>query len=162
MGVLGVAAGVRGVRAVWLANDVAEVWRGLASVLPGEAWVEEEAGGVCGAWADGLAAYLEGEAPLPDVPLDLRGTGFQREVWACLQQIPAGKTRTYGEVAGGVGRPAAVRAVASAVGRNPVAVLVPCHRVVRSGGGLGGFRWGVERKRALLEMEAVAPLRAPA
>ena len=95
-----------------------------------------------------------------DVALDLRGTAFQREVWQELQLIPAGETRTYTEVAAALGRPAAVRAVASACASNHVGLLVPCHRVLRSDGGLGGFRWGIERKRALLDAEASPEWRA--
>lgn len=91
-----------------------------------------------------------------DLPLDLRGTLFQRKVWAALQQIPAGRTVTYGELARRVGLPGGARAVASACGANPAAVIVPCHRVVAANGGLGGYRWGVERKAALLERERMA------
>jgi O-6-methylguanine DNA methyltransferase len=89
------------------------------------------------------------------VPLDLRGTPFQRSVWEALRAIPRGETRTYAEVAAAVGRPRAVRAVGGACGANPVAVLVPCHRVVATGGGLGGYAGGLERKRALLALEGV-------
>lgn len=86
--------------------------------------------------------------------LDLRGTEFQREVWAALRRIPAGQTRTYGQLARQLGRPKGARAVASAVASNRVAGLVPCHRVVAAGGGLGGFRWGTERKAAWLARES--------
>ena len=87
------------------------------------------------------------------LPLDIRGTVFQRQVWEALRAIPAGETRSYGEVAAGIGRPGAVRAVARACGANAVAVAVPCHRVVARDGGLAGYRWGVARKRALLARE---------
>ena len=103
-----------------------------------------------------LAAYFAGKTGLPGgpaIPLDLRGTSFQVAVWKALLDIPHGETRTYGEIAAAVGRPAAVRAVGSAIGRNPVSVLVPCHRVVRSGGGLGGFGGGLWRKEYLLKFE---------
>ncbi|HET8771104.1 MAG TPA: methylated-DNA--[protein]-cysteine S-methyltransferase [Gemmatimonadaceae bacterium] len=89
-----------------------------------------------------------------DAPLDARGTAFQQLVWSALRGIPAGTTVTYAELARRVGRPSAVRAVASACAANPLAIVVPCHRVVRSDGGLSGYRWGVERKRALLAREA--------
>jgi AraC family transcriptional regulator of adaptative response/methylated-DNA-[protein]-cysteine methyltransferase len=102
------------------------------------------------AFIDGCAAAA---AVLP--PLDLRGTAFQRRVWEALQAIPAGETRTYSQLAVAIGRPTAVRAVASACGANPVAVLVPCHRVIASDGSLAGYRWGLARKRALLEREGV-------
>ncbi|HEX8383746.1 MAG TPA: methylated-DNA--[protein]-cysteine S-methyltransferase [Sphingomonas sp.] len=88
-----------------------------------------------------------------DLPLDVRGTAFQEAVWAALKAIPPGETRTYGELAAAAGNPGAVRAAGSACGANPIAVVVPCHRVLRSGGGLGGYAWGLERKRALGERE---------
>ena len=91
-----------------------------------------------------------------DLPLDLRGTAFQRRVWQALREIPAGGTASYTEIADRIGAPNAVRAVASACAANPLAVAVPCHRVVRSDGGLCGYRWGVERKRTLLQREASA------
>ena len=100
-----------------------------------------------------LAAYFAGSAGVPTIPLDLRGTSFQVAVWKALLGIPYGETRTYAEIADAVGRPAAVRAVGSAIGRNPVCVLVPCHRVVRTGGGLGGYGGGLWRKEYLLEFE---------
>jgi AraC family transcriptional regulator, regulatory protein of adaptative response / methylated-DNA-[protein]-cysteine methyltransferase len=87
-------------------------------------------------------------------PLDLRGTTFQRAVWNALREIPAGTTASYAEIARRIGRPNSVRAVAQACAGNPLAVVVPCHRVVRSDGDLSGYRWGIERKRALLEREA--------
>ncbi len=89
-----------------------------------------------------------------DLPLDVRGTAFQRRVWQALRAVPAGQTVSYAELAQGIGSPTAVRAVAQACGANSLAVAIPCHRVVRSDGALSGYRWGVERKRALLEMEA--------
>lgn len=92
----------------------------------------------------------------PVLAVDERGTDLQRAVWKALRDIPAGSTASYAEVARAIGRPAAVRAVAQACGANPLAVLTPCHRVVRSDGGLSGYRWGVERKRALLAREHAA------
>ena len=101
--------------------------------------------------ADAAALFDQGaEQPA----LDLQGTAFQREVWDALRRIPAGQTMTYGQLATQLGRPKAARAVASAVASNRVAGLVPCHRVVATGGGLGGFRWGTERKAAWLAREA--------
>ncbi len=90
------------------------------------------------------------------MPLDLRGTAFQRRVWQALRAIPAGHTATYAEIAQRIGAPQAVRAVAGACAANPLAVVIPCHRVLRSDGALSGYRWGVPRKRALLENEARA------
>jgi AraC family transcriptional regulator, regulatory protein of adaptative response / methylated-DNA-[protein]-cysteine methyltransferase len=97
--------------------------------------------------------HLAGELPHPDLPLDVRGTAFQRRVWEELRKIPPGQTRTYTEVAAAVGKPAAVRAVARACATNPVSVLTPCHRVVGADGSMRGYRWGVERKKKLLERE---------
>src|SRR2546422_855245 len=88
-----------------------------------------------------------------ELPVDVRGTPFQQRVWDALRVIPIGSTRSYGDVARAIGRPRAVRAVAQACARNPVALVVPCHRVVRQSGDLGGYRWGVERKALLLEGE---------
>jgi methylated-DNA-[protein]-cysteine S-methyltransferase len=100
-----------------------------------------------------VADYFEGRATAFDVPLDLLGTPFQRAVWAALLAIPAGATRSYGELARGLGSPAAVRAIGAAVGRNPACVIVPCHRVIGSDGSLTGYAGGVARKRALLALE---------
>jgi len=88
------------------------------------------------------------------LPLDLRGTEFQKQVWAGISAIPVGTTVTYQQLANSIGRKSSVRAVASACGANPVAIVIPCHRVLRSDGGLGGYRWGVERKKELLRREA--------
>ena len=88
------------------------------------------------------------------LPLDLRGTVFQQRVWQALSQIPLGQTMTYTEIATRIGAPRAVRAVASACAANPLAVAIPCHRVVRTDGNLAGYRWGLERKQALLDIEA--------
>ncbi len=111
-------------------------------------------------WMDALAAYFSYASELPQLPLDLHGTAFQQRVWRFLRTTRAGQVITYGTLAGGIGKPTAVRAAASACAANPVAVLVPCHRVLRADGGLGGYRWGLERKRKLLATEhglAAAP-----
>ena len=92
----------------------------------------------------------------PDLPLDVQATAFQRRVWEALRAIPYGSTRSYSEIAQSLGRPQAARAVARACATNPVSIVVPCHRVVRTDGGLGGYRWGLERKRALLAQEKAA------
>ena len=106
------------------------------------------------AWLRALEAHLCAKAPRPDLPLDLRGTAFQIQVWKFLLQIPSGQTASYGEVASGIQRKSAVRAAASACGANRIAVLIPCHRVLRGDGSLGGYRWGTERKQQLLDKEA--------
>lgn len=105
------------------------------------------------AWMQALAAHLDKARALPELPLDIRGTAFQMQVWNYLLRIPAGELRSYTEVAQAIGRPSAVRAVASACARNRIAIVVPCHRVIRGDGGLGGYRWGLARKRALIEQE---------
>jgi AraC family transcriptional regulator, regulatory protein of adaptative response / methylated-DNA-[protein]-cysteine methyltransferase len=96
---------------------------------------------------------LAGERPATDIPLDLQGTPFQKHVWRVMQQIPRGKTCSYSDLAKRAGRPKAVRAVGSACARNPVALLVPCHRVLHRGGGLGGYGGGLDCKRELLRIE---------
>tara|TARA_R110002073_G_scaffold177151_1_gene334904 strand:- start:16251 stop:16991 length:741 start_codon:yes stop_codon:yes gene_type:complete len=101
-----------------------------------------------------VIAVVESPVREHTLPLDIGGTVFQQRVWAELRDIPTGKTWTYSQVAEAIGSPSSVRAVASACGANAIAVLIPCHRVVRKGGGLSGYRWGVDRKRALLELES--------
>jgi AraC family transcriptional regulator of adaptative response/methylated-DNA-[protein]-cysteine methyltransferase len=101
----------------------------------------------------GIRAFVEGEGSLARVPLDIRGTVFQRRVWEALRRIPRGQTRTYGQIAREIGAPDAVRAVGGACGANPVALVVPCHRAVRADGGLGGYAWGLAVKERLLEVE---------
>ncbi|HZU10881.1 MAG TPA: methylated-DNA--[protein]-cysteine S-methyltransferase, partial [Pseudacidobacterium sp.] len=91
-----------------------------------------------------------------ELPLDVRATAFQRRVWEALRRIPRGQTRTYSQIAKEIGQPTAVRAVARACATNPVAVVVPCHRVIGSDGTLTGYRWGLERKKKLLELEQTA------
>lgn len=100
-----------------------------------------------------LDGFFEGKASFETVPLDWKGTDFQTAVWRFLKTIPRGKTVSYSDVAAAIGRPQAVRAVGSACGRNTLALAVPCHRVVRGDGQLGGYRWGLERKQRLLETE---------
>jgi AraC family transcriptional regulator of adaptative response/methylated-DNA-[protein]-cysteine methyltransferase len=101
----------------------------------------------------GIVEFLRGDANLAKVPVDIRGTVFQRKVWAELRRIPRGETRTYAQIARAIGAPRAVRAVGSACGANPVALVVPCHRAVRTDGGLGGYAWGLPRKKKLLALE---------
>lgn len=107
-------------------------------------------------WQSALCAYMEGKMSTLSLPVDLRGTVFQQLVWKYLQTIPSGEVRSYKDVAQAIGKPTAARAVGTACGANPVAVLVPCHRVLRGNGALADYRWGVERKRKLLELEAVS------
>ena len=102
-----------------------------------------------------MLATLEGHPVTHSLPLDVQATAFQRRVWQHLMTIPRGETRTYSQVAEALGEPRATRAVANACAANPVALVVPCHRVIRQDGGLGGYRWGLERKAVLLEEESI-------
>lgn len=150
-GVLLVAATERGLCAVTLGGSPAGLEAELRKEFP-RATIEP-ADAELRRWAGAVVRRLEGESPADRLPLDVRGTAFQRQVWEALQRIPAGATRTYGEIARAIGRPTAARAVGRACGSNRLAVVVPCHRAVRGDGDLGGYRWGVERKQALLERE---------
>jgi AraC family transcriptional regulator of adaptative response/methylated-DNA-[protein]-cysteine methyltransferase len=107
-----------------------------------------------GVWVEQLSSHLEGRQPHLDLPLDVQATAFQWSVWQKLCEIPYGSTRSYSEVARSMGRPSATRAVARACATNPVALVIPCHRVVREDKSLGGYRWGIERKKALLKRES--------
>lgn len=104
-------------------------------------------------WAQALTNYVAGEKPWPLLPYDLRATQFQKRVWELLRNIPSGETYSYSEAAKAVGVPKAARAVARACAANPVALVIPCHRIVPQAGGEGGYRWGFERKRKLIELE---------
>ncbi len=118
-----------------------------------EARVVQDKSGKLHGWVTSILAYLDGREPDLQLPLDIRASAFQRRVWQELQRIPLGETRSYSEIAKRVGNPKATRAVARACATNPAALIIPCHRVVREDGALGGYRWGIERKEALLEME---------
>jgi AraC family transcriptional regulator, regulatory protein of adaptative response / methylated-DNA-[protein]-cysteine methyltransferase len=111
-------------------------------------------------WVEALSGYLEGERVLGTLPVSLHGTAFQVKVWNYLQTIPSGSVQSYSEVAQAIGHPKATRAVASACAANCIALVVPCHRVIRGDGGLGGYRWGLDRKRALLDTERKVQTRA--
>ncbi len=107
-------------------------------------------------WAERIVRFVTNPGTQPDLPLDIRGTAFQARVWRALQQVPPGRTATYTEIAAALGQTRAVRAVAGACAANKLALLVPCHRIVREDGNLAGYRWGIERKRALLARERKA------
>src|SRR6202034_3107954 len=113
-------------------------------------------------WAERIVNFITAPGETLDLPLDIRGTAFQARVWRALQKIPPGRTATYTEIAAKLGQPKAVRAVANACAANKLALLVPCHRVVRQDGGLGGYRWGEDRKRTLLARERAAAADAAA
>ena len=147
-----VAATPAGVCAVKLGTSDDTLAADLAAEFPG---ATIQPGTLPGGWAGAIASAIGGRpATTPDVPLDVRGTAFQWRVWKALQAIPAGETRSYAEVAASIGRPKAARAVARACATNPVALVVPCHRVVPAAGGSGGYRWGPDRKAALLARES--------
>src|SRR5712664_1882096 len=152
LGRLLVAATERGVCRVSLGDNAAALAAELVAEFPGAKVLEDKSGKLEG-WLGAILAYLDGREPHLDLPLDIRATAFQRRVWQELQKIPFGKTRSYAEVARRIGQPNATRAVARACATNPAALIIPCHRVVREDGDLGGYRWGLERKRALLDQE---------
>lgn len=104
-------------------------------------------------WHEAILATINTGANMPNLPLDVRATAFETLVWTYLRTIPAGETRSYAEVAAAIGKPSSTRAVANACGRNPVALAIPCHRVIRASGELGGYRWGLSTKAALLAKE---------
>jgi AraC family transcriptional regulator of adaptative response/methylated-DNA-[protein]-cysteine methyltransferase len=151
LGRLLVAATSRGVCAVAMGSSDVELTRALSREYPA-ATLAADAGALAGS-ADAIVAHLAGRQPRLDLPLDVQATAFQWQVWQALAAIPYGETRTYGEVAASIGRPRAVRAVARACATNPVALAIPCHRVLPAAGGTGGYRWGVARKKALLSTE---------
>ena len=160
LGPLLVAATDRGVCFVQRGGTRAEQLAALAREYPRATLAElaDPAPPAFTAWMEALRRHLAGVEPHLDLPLDVRATAFQLRVWAFLQSIPWGETRRYAEVAAAIGRPGAARAVARACASNPVALAVPCHRVLRGDGGLAGYRWGVERKRRLLARERAAPV----
>ena len=154
LGSILVAQSGRGICAIFLGDDPNSLVRELqdqfpkANLIGGDAGFERLVAKVVG--------FVEAPALGIDLPLDVRGTAFQQRVWQALRNIPAGSTASYTDVAKLIGSPNSVRAVAQACGANALAVAIPCHRVVRSDGALSGYRWGVERKRALLAKEAAS------
>lgn len=151
IGRLLVAGTRKGACSVSFGSPDTELVRALAAQCLG-AQIFEDASCVS-AWAKDLCSHLAGRLPQLDLPLDLRATAFQQQVWDELRRIPYGETRTYARIAEQIGRPSAVRAVARACATNPAALVIPCHRVLRSDGQLGGYRWGIENKRAILAKE---------
>jgi AraC family transcriptional regulator of adaptative response/methylated-DNA-[protein]-cysteine methyltransferase len=149
LGLLLVAATAEGVCAVYLGDGEPTLVAALEAEFPR---ATRQPGDVRREWVDAAVAVAGGQAG-EDVPLDLQGTAFQQRVWRALRSIPRGETRTYAQVAQMIGQPSAVRAAARACATNKVSLLVPCHRVVGSDASLTGYRWGVERKRRLLELE---------
>ncbi|HMF40997.1 MAG TPA: methylated-DNA--[protein]-cysteine S-methyltransferase [Polyangia bacterium] len=152
LGAILVAASDKGVCAILLGDDADALLRDFQDRFPRANLIGGDAG------FERLVALVVGFVETPavglDLPLDVRGTAFQQRVWRALRAIPPGTTSSYAEVARRIGAPRSVRAVARAIAANPIAVAIPCHRVVASDGALTGYRWGIERKRALLEREA--------
>lgn len=154
LGSLLVAASEKGVCAILLGDDPNELTKDLQDRFP-----KAELSGGDQAF-ERIVAIVAGFVDDPQIglnlPLDIRGTAFQQRVWQALRKIPAGSTASYAEIARQIGQPTAARAVARACGTNPLAVAIPCHRVVRNSGGVAGYRWGVERKRELLRRETAS------
>lgn len=147
-----VARTERGLRAVLLDDHDDALTQELARRFPDVSLRRDDEG--VRALAEDVIALADGRSSCIDEPLDMRGTPFQRQVWQALLRIPAGTTASYTDVAQRIGRPRSVRAVAQACGANPLAVVVPCHRVVGRDGAMTGYRWGVARKKRLLEHES--------
>jgi AraC family transcriptional regulator, regulatory protein of adaptative response / methylated-DNA-[protein]-cysteine methyltransferase len=154
LGRLLVAATSRGVCAVAMGSSDVELTNALSREYPAAA-IAADAGALA-QWTNAILTHMAGREPRLDLPLDVQATAFQWQVWQALASIPYGETRTYSEVASSIGKPRAVRAVARACATNPVALAIPCHRVVPAAGGEGGYRWGVNRKKALLLQEGAA------
>jgi len=153
LGRLLVAATERGICRIGIGDDAHALERGLRAEFPAATIARDD--DTLRSWVAEITAHLDGCQPHLELPIDVRATAFQRRVWEALRKIPYGSTRSYSQVARAVGNPKATRAVARACATNPVAIVVPCHRVVREDGDLGGYRWGIDLKRALLERERV-------
>ena len=146
-----VAATEKGICAIQFATSDEELEQGLKHEFPFA--IRRRDDDSMRNWKEDLLNTMSGQKLDTSLPLDIQATAFQRRVWSCLQKIPFGETRSYAAVAKAIGQPSASRAVARACATNPVAVAIPCHRVVRSSGDMGGYRWGLDRKKALLEIE---------
>lgn len=151
LGSLLVAGTARGLRAVSFGANERALEAALAEQHPGDPLRHDTT--VIQPWVDAILRYLEGEETTLDLPTDVPGTPLQAQVWAALRQIPYGATTTYGQIAKGLDPAPTAQEVGQACASNPVAVVVPCHRVIKADGGLAGYRWGVHRKRRLLAHE---------
>jgi len=147
-----IAASDKGICAIQFADKDDELEQGLRHEFPFAVRRRDDNG--MQHWKRDLLRQMKGQKLHSSLPLDIQATAFQRRVWSYLQQIPFGETRSYGQVAKAIGQPSASRAVARACATNPVAVAIPCHRIVRGDGEMGGYRWGMDRKKALLQMES--------
>jgi AraC family transcriptional regulator of adaptative response/methylated-DNA-[protein]-cysteine methyltransferase len=153
LGAVAAACSDKGICAILLADHRRDLLGELRKTFPETELVEDAAG--LAPTLTRIARFVASPATALDFPLDVRGTEFQRRVWRELRKIPAGSTASYADIARSIDAPKSVRAVAQACGANMLALAIPCHRVVRSDGALSGYRWGVTRKRALLDREAV-------
>jgi AraC family transcriptional regulator of adaptative response/methylated-DNA-[protein]-cysteine methyltransferase len=149
-----IAATDKGICAIQFADSDQQLQQGLMREFPFAVRRRDDA--ALTGWKTNLTRLIDGQDAHPSLPLDIRATAFQRRVWEALQRIPRGETRSYSAVAKKIGMPKATRAVARACATNPVAIAIPCHRVVREDGELGGYRWGIERKEQLLALEKEA------
>ncbi|MGB7329951.1 MAG: bifunctional DNA-binding transcriptional regulator/O6-methylguanine-DNA methyltransferase Ada [Terriglobales bacterium] len=149
-----IAATDKGICSIQFADSDDQLQQGLMREFPFATRRRDDA--AMAEWRVNLTRLMEGRQTNPSLPLDIRATAFQRRVWEALQRIPRGETRSYSAVAKKIGMPKATRAVARACATNPVAVAIPCHRVIREDGNLGGYRWGIERKEQLLALEKEA------
>ena len=154
LGRLLVGATERGISAVYLGDSCEKLEAALRAEYP-QAEIHRDTNGL-NRWVTAVLRQLRGKPRGTDLPLDVQATAFQQRVWEALRRIRRGTTRTYSQIAKSLGKPKATRAVARACATNRVAVVIPCHRVVREDGNLAGYRWGLERKRALLENERSA------
>ena len=152
LGYLLVAATNQGICAIKLGDCPEELTRVLLSEFERAEVIRDDQ--IYQNWIEQILNFIAGKEPNLDLPLDIRGTAFQQQVWQALQQIPYGETRTYSDLAKDLERPKATRAIGNACGANPIALIIPCHRVIRSDGRLGGYRWGIERKQKLLARES--------
>src|SRR5664279_1576020 len=146
-----IAATDKGICSIQFADDDDQLQQCLMREFPFATRRRDDA--AMAEWRVSLTSLMQGREATPSLPLDIRATAFQRRVWEALQRIPRGETRSYSAVAKNIGMPTAARAVARACATNPVAIAIPCHRVVRENGDQGGYRWGIERKELLLAME---------
>lgn len=151
LGYLLLAATAKGICTVRLGNDKKKLEHELKQEFEAARFVSNHP--YLRKWAQSLIDYLAGRKPWPLLPFDVQATAFQKRVWEWLRTIPAGVTFSYSEAAKAIGQPTAVRAVARACAANPVALVIPCHRITPKSGGVGGYRWNCGRKRKLLELE---------
>ena len=153
LGYLLVAATSKGICVVRLGNTKRKLEQELKKEFESAQWIQNAK--YLKKWNQALVNYLAGKKPWPVLPYDVQATAFQRRVWKWLRTIPPGMTYTYSKAAKAMGQPAAVRAVARACAANPVALVIPCHRIVPKSGGVGGYRWKPARKRKLLALERI-------